>query len=356
MRLTSFLPALFAAPGLAALAYKGVDWSSLLIEEKAGRTYKNTAGQVQPLETILKNSGVNTVRQRIWVNPSDGNYNLDYNIKLAKRAQAAGLQIYLDIHYSDTWADPSHQTKPAAWASLSTDALLTQVWKYTNDVMNTFQSNGIKLALVSIGNEITPGLLWNTGKLSNSGGPKLVSQLLKSASNGIKESNISPKPKILVHLDNGWNSDTQTWWYDTVLNAGGGFWTDSFDVIAVSYYPFYNSAATLASLSSSLNTISSKWNKEVMVVETNWPVSCPKPAYAFPSDAKSIPFSSAGQTTWIKDVAKRVSGVPGAKGTGLFYWEPAWIDNAGLGSSCNSNLMVDSSGKALDSLAVFGQI
>ncbi|KAK7184969.1 glycosyl hydrolase 53 [Paraphaeosphaeria sporulosa] len=356
MHLSVLLAALFAAPSLAALPFKGVDWSSLLVEEKAGRTYKNPAGQVQPLETILKASGVNTVRQRIWVNPSDGNYNLDYNLKLAKRAQAAGLQIYLDFHYSDTWADPAHQTKPAAWASLSTDALVTQVWKYTNDVVNAFAAAGIKLALVSIGNEITPGLLWNTGRLSNSDGPKTVAKLLKSASNGVKESKMDPKPKILVHLDNGWKADTQTWWYDTVLNSGGGFWTDAFDVIAVSYYPFYNSAATLSSLSSSLNTISQKWSKDIMVVETNWPVSCPNPAYAFPSDAKSIPFSSAGQTTWMKEVAKRVAAVPGGRGTGLFYWEPAWIDNAGLGSSCGSNLMVDSSGKVLDSLAVFKQI
>ncbi|KAF9741831.1 hypothetical protein PMIN06_005112 [Paraphaeosphaeria minitans] len=356
MRLPFLLSILFALPSLAALSYKGVDWSSLLVSEKAGRTYKNTAGQTQPLETILKASGVNTVRQRIWVNPSDGTYNLDYNLKLARRAQAAGLQIYLDFHYSDTWADPAHQSKPAAWASLSTDALVTQVWKYTNDVLNAFATAEINVALVSIGNEITPGLLWNSGRLSNSDGPKTVARLLKSASNGVKESNMDPKPKILVHLDNGWKADTQTWWYDTVLNSGGGFWTDAFDVIAISYYPFYNSAATLSSLASSLNTISQKWSKEIMVVETNWPISCSNPAYAFPSDAKSIPFSSAGQTKWLKEVAKRVAAVPGGKGTGLFYWEPAWIDNAGLGSSCGSNLMVDSSGKVLDSLAVFKQI
>ncbi len=93
----------------SSLTFKGVDWSSLLVEEGAGYTYKTTAGSVQPLETILKTSGVNTVRQRLWVNPSDGNYNLDYNLKLAKRAQAAGLNIYLDIHFSDTWADPANQ-------------------------------------------------------------------------------------------------------------------------------------------------------------------------------------------------------------------------------------------------------
>jgi arabinogalactan endo-1,4-beta-galactosidase len=93
----------------ASLTYKGVDWSSLLIEEAAGYTYKTTAGTVEPLETILKASGVNTVRQRLWVNPSTGYYNLAYNLKLAARAKAAGLNVYLDMHFSDTWADPGHQ-------------------------------------------------------------------------------------------------------------------------------------------------------------------------------------------------------------------------------------------------------
>ena len=65
MHFTSLL--LFATSALAALPYKGVDWSSTLIEEKAGIEYKNTAGTIQPLETILKNSGVNAVRQRLWV-------------------------------------------------------------------------------------------------------------------------------------------------------------------------------------------------------------------------------------------------------------------------------------------------
>lgn len=92
----------------AALTYKGVDWSSLLIEEAAGKTYKNTAGTTQPLETILAASGVNTVRQRVWVADSS-DYNLADNVKLAKRAKAAGLNVYLDLHYSDTWADPSDQ-------------------------------------------------------------------------------------------------------------------------------------------------------------------------------------------------------------------------------------------------------
>ena len=356
MRLGTFLPLLFTPSIHAALPYRGVDWSSLLVTEKAGKTYKNTAGTTQPLETILKNAGVNIVRQRIWVNPSDGNYNLDYNIKLAKRAQAAGLQIYLDFHYSDTWADPGKQGVPAAWKSLAKDALVKQIYDYTKNVLDTFQKNSIPLEIVSIGNEITPGLLFPIGQLSKTDGPKNVAALLKSASKAVKESSLATKPKIMIHIDNGWKWDTQQWWYDTVLGSGGGLSAADYDVQGVSYYPFYNSAATLSALSSSLNNMAKKYNKEIMVVETDWPTYCPNPAYAFPSDAKSIPFSPEGQATWIKAVADKVKGVSGGKGTGLFYWEPAWIGNAGLGSSCGYNLMVADDGKDMGGLKVFGEI
>lgn len=336
----------------AALSYKGVDWSSLLVEEATGKTYKNSAGTTQPLETILKASGVNTVRQRIWVNPSDGNYNLQYNINLAKRAQAAGLKIFLDFHYSDTWADPGHQTTPSAWASQNIDDLSNTVYTYTKTVLNTFASNNIPLALVSIGNEITTGMLWPLGKLSNSGGAYNTARLLHSAAFGVKDSSLSTKPLIMIHLDNGWSYSTQQSWYDNILSQGPLLTTD-YDVQGVSYYPFYNSAATLASIRSSLTSMKQKYGKAVMVVETDWPSYCPSPAYAFPSDTTSIPFSPDGQTTWIKNVAAAVAA---AGGNGLFYWEPAWIDNAALGSSCGYNLLVDSTGKVMSSLASFAAI
>ena len=86
----------------AALKYKGVDWSSVIVEEKAGISYTTASGTTESLEKILVDSGVNTVRQRVWVNPRDGNYNLDYNLKLAQRAKAVGLGVYVDFHYSDT--------------------------------------------------------------------------------------------------------------------------------------------------------------------------------------------------------------------------------------------------------------
>lgn len=218
------------------------------------------------------------------------------------------------------------------------------------EVCNAFSAAGIPLSVVSIGNEITAGLLWPTGTTSSYYN---IASLLHSAAWGIKDSNLATKPKILIHLDNGWNWATQKYFYTTVL-AQGPLLTSDFDMMGVSYYPFYNSAATLASLKTSLTDMAATWGKSIVVAETDWPVACASPAYSFPSDTTSIPKSAAGQTTWVKDVAAIVAGVSG--GAGLFYWEPAWINNAALGSSCSDNCMFDSTGKARSSLAVFSSI
>ncbi|KAB5581123.1 glycoside hydrolase family 53 protein [Coniochaeta sp. 2T2.1] len=333
----------------AALTYRGVDWSSVVVEERAGIKYKTAGGQEQPIEKILAASGVNTVRQRVWVNPSNGDYNLAYNIAIAKRAKAAGLGVYVDFHYSDTWADPGHQTIPKGWPT-AVDDLSWKLYNYTLDAMNQFVSNGIQPTIVSIGNEIRAGLLWPTGGTSSYGN---IAKLLHSAAWGVKDSNVNPKPKIMIHLDNGWNWSQQQYFYKTVF-AQGTLVESDFDMMGVSYYPFYNSAATLSSLKSSLTNMANTWGKEIVVAEVDWPISCPNPAYAFPSDVKSIPFSAAGQTTFLKNVADVVASVKG--GNGLFYWEPAWVQNANLGSSCANNCMFDSGGKALSSLSVFGSM
>jgi arabinogalactan endo-1,4-beta-galactosidase len=219
-------------------------------------------------------------------------------------------------------------------------------------VCNSFQAAGVPLEIISIGNEITAGMLWPLGKTSSPGN---LARMLHSASSGVKDSTLTQKPKIMIHTDNGWNWSTQSWFYKLIL-AQGTLVTSDFDMIGVSYYPFYNSAATLASLKSSLNNIATTFSKQVVVAETNWPVSCPSPKYTFPSDTTSIPKSIAGQTTWMKDVASAVAAVPKSLGVGIFYWEPGFIGNAALGSSCADNLMVEYSGVARSSLSVFSSI
>ncbi|RYP05812.1 hypothetical protein DL765_009727 [Monosporascus sp. GIB2] len=330
----------------AALLYRGVDWSSVKGEEKNGISYKTASGNTQPLEKILASNGVNIVRQRIW---TGSEYDVDYNLDLARRAKAAGLDVYLNLHYSDTWADPAHQAIPRGWPT-DIDNLSWRLYNYTLDVSNRFAAAGITPKIISIGNEIRAGMLFPTGSYNNPGN---LARLLHSAAWGIKDSKLPTKPKIMIHLDNGWNWDTQKWWYDLVLKQGP-LTLDDFDVMGVSYYPFYNSGALLSSLKSTLTNMANTWGKELIVAEINWPTKCSRPAYEFPSDLKSIPFSAAGQTTFIQRVASVVSSVP--KGTGIFYWEPAWMTNQALGSSCESNTLFAWPGTALSSLSAFSTI
>lgn len=99
--------------------------------------------------------------------------------------------------------------------------------------------------------------------------------------------------------------------------------------------------------------MASKYGKEVHVAETNWPSNCPNPKYKFPSDTSFIPISAAGQYVWLQEVAKRIAAVAGGKGTGIHYWEPMWMDNAGLGSSCDWNVMVKSNGQVMEGMGAF---
>jgi arabinogalactan endo-1,4-beta-galactosidase len=123
---------------LSALIWKTHDISSLLVEEKKGVIYRGIDGKEESLEHMIKKGGANSIKIRVWVDPPNGEYNLDYGLKLGKRAKAAGLAVVLNLHYSDTWADPGHQIKPKAWANLGTDDLIKKVKSYTTQVVNAF--------------------------------------------------------------------------------------------------------------------------------------------------------------------------------------------------------------------------
>lgn len=219
-------------------------------------------------------------------------------------------------------------------------------------VSNSFASAGISPDIIAICNECSDGILFPTGNYDDNGFDNIAA-LLHSAAWGIKDSNLATQPQIMIHLPNGWDWSLQEWFYEGLL-AVGTFLDTDFDIMGVSYYPFYSADATLSALKTSLTNMASQWGKDIIVAETDWPTSCPSPEYSFPSDASSIPYSAAGQSTWLQDVAEVVEAVSG--GVGLFYWEPAWIDNAALGSSCADNTMFSSSGEALSSLATIGTL
>jgi len=324
---------LFAQLTLAALPYLGHDISSLLALESGRTTYEGLNGAVTPLEQILKAGNMNTVRMRVWVNPAGGTYGLPYNVRLATRMKQAGMKIYLDLHYSDSWADPGKQNPPAAWPR-DLDGLLQTINTYTQNVVSTFSSNDIVIDIISIGNEIRSGLLWPLGKTPNYDN---IARLLKQAVNGVKAGNQKQTPKIMIHIDDGYSWDQQSSFYDNVLRSGSLTLSD-FDIQGVSFYPFYGTSATLANLQSATTQMANKYHKDIIIAETDWPDKCSGgPALS----ERNIPVNATGQLQWVQAIAKVVNAIPGGRGKGIFYWEPAWLNNTNLGSGCSDVILFD---------------
>ncbi|KAK7694150.1 hypothetical protein QCA50_001330 [Cerrena zonata] len=325
-----------------ALTYRGSDLSSIAVVEKNGITYTDN-GQKLPFETILKNHGSNAARIRIW---TAGDYNLNYALALGKRVKAAGMTLIIDLHFSDTWADPGKQAIPSSWPK-DLNGLNTQIYTYTQSVVKAFANQGTPIDILQVGNEINNGLLWPVGQIAQNGFSP-VSQLLHSAINGAKSAG---SPKILLHLANGWNWSGLNSWFSGVF-IPGALAASEVDIIGVSFYPFYDSGATLSALKSSLTNLANKMGKPIVVAETDWPVTCSGVSLTEPS----IPVSASGQETWIKDIKNVLTALPNGLGQGIFYWEPGWIGNANLGSGCSDNLLVGSNGATRSSINIFNDM
>ena len=149
----------------------GADVGWLPQMETTGYKFYDTDNSEKDCLQLLKDRGINTIRLRVWVNPSDdkasGHCSPAETVVMAVRAQKLGLRIMIDFHYSDTWADPGKQAKPAAWANHSFAELQNDVYKHTFDVLTSLKTAGVTPEWVQIGNEIPDGMLWPEGKSSN---------------------------------------------------------------------------------------------------------------------------------------------------------------------------------------------
>ncbi|KAF2663528.1 glycoside hydrolase family 53 protein [Microthyrium microscopicum] len=329
--------------------YKGHDLSSLRVSEVSGTTYYDGAkgGQQRAAEDILADGGMNTVRLRLWVNPRDsGNqgdaYGTAYTLDLAKRFHAKGQRIYLDFHFSDTWADPGKQGIPRKWPK-ELDPLASTLRKYVASTLGHFKAAGVPIAIVALGNEIRPGMLWPVGKANpgQNGSFKNLSVLWKAAREGVSDAVAAglKKPEVMIHIDNGWDSQLQQNWF-AGLTASGVVTTKDWDVIGLSFYPFYNTRATFANLATSMRNLATKYNKPIHVAETDYPAECTGKYKAKPQMSEpSIPSNVGGQTQWVQKTIQTVKAVPNGLGQGIFYWEPTWTNNTGLGSACEDAIL-----------------
>ena len=198
---------------------RGADIGWLPQMEATGYKFYNDAGVEQECFQILKDHGINTVRLRTWVNPSldktSGHCSRQETVALAVRAKKWGMRVMIDFHYSDSWADPAQQRKPAAWVGHDFTQLLTDVYNYTAEVMASLKSNGITPQWVQVGNEISNGMIYPEGSTTN------WSQLIQLANKGYEAVKaVSPTSKVILHVDQGNNNSRFRWWFDNAKANG----------------------------------------------------------------------------------------------------------------------------------------
>jgi arabinogalactan endo-1,4-beta-galactosidase len=281
---------------------KGADVGWLSQMEATGYKFYDTDGTEKNCLQLLKDRGINTIRLRVFVNPSNdrtnGHCSKDETVAMALRAKNMGMRIMIDFHYSDTWADPGHQTKPAAWANHSFPLLLTDVYNHTFEVLTALKTEGVTPEWVQIGNEIPGGMLWPEGSYTHF---CQLAQLLNKGYEATKA--IDSSIKVVLHIDQGNNNSRFRWFFDNVRTNNV-----KYDVIGLSYYPYWLNSdytVTIADLKNNLNDMVSRYNKEVMIVEVGGD-------FTLVQNTKDM----------LTATINAVQNVPNQKGLGVIYWEP----------------------------------
>lgn len=276
--------------------FKGADISWVTQMEDSGYKFYNTAGTAMDCFQLMQSLGINAIRLRVWVNPAGGWCGTRDVVSKAVRAQKLGMRILIDFHYSDTWADPGHQAKPAAWASDDFSTLTSTVTSYTEGVLDTLKAAGVVPSWVQVGNETDNGMLWPDGQASTN--MANFAALVTAGYKGVKA--VSDTTKVIVHISNGWNNSLFRWVFDglTANNA-------QYDVIGMSLYPATGWLSYNDSCAANMSDMVSRYHKPVMICEVGMPEN-----------------EAAACEAFLTDLIHKVRAVPNAQGLGVFYWEP----------------------------------
>jgi len=268
----------------------GADISFLPQLEARGMKFSDKGVEKDAIQ-ILKDHGFNYVRLRIFNDPAnDSGYSpklgfcdLEHTKQMAKRVKAAGMKLLLDFHYSDYWADPGKQYKPAAWKNLSFTELKKALYDFTKKVMEELKAQGTTPDMVQVGNEINHGLVWPDGNVRNI---DATAQLICAGTAAVKA--VDPNVVMLLHIALGGQNYESVNFIDNMLARGV-----TFDVIGESYYPKWH--GTLDDLRDNLHDLVRRYNKDVIVVEYS----------ALKEEVNKIDFE-----------------LPNGKGKGTCIWEP----------------------------------
>jgi arabinogalactan endo-1,4-beta-galactosidase len=308
----------------------GADLSFLPQLEAAGAEYAVAGVRGDPL-TIFRDHGFTLVRLRLWHTPEEPWHGLDATVDFARRVRDEGFEIMLDLHYSDSWADPGKQVKPEAWRDADFPALVDSVREYTSAVVRRFADADVLPRYIQLGNEIGGGLLWDDGRVGWEGGPhdtweqwSQLTELLAAAAEGVRRAQpAGSSPAIVLHVADGGDNEACRWFFDRVVAAG-----TEFDAIGLSFYPWWH--GELGDLETNVHDLARRYGKEILVVETGYPWTLSwwddthnfvgEPAQLHPGYGAS----PGSQERFLRDLVAVVAGIPRGLGRGVIYWEPAW--------------------------------
>lgn len=337
-----------------------------------GGVYKD-GGEVKSPYKIFKDRGASLVRLRLWHNPAwtktvytpagDQMYNDILDVaKAIQLSKEQGLEVLLDFHYSDMWADPGRQEIPAAWQDIKTmEVLKDSVYNYTLKTLQYLEDRNLMPEFVQIGNETNPGMLSTSvpsgfpacnvynGNWVNAGA--LINRAI-DAVNDVSASSVI-KTQIMLHIADPKNVE---WWFDNMTNTSKGNVSD-FDIIGFSYYPLWHTTVSLDQLSDKVLIFKTKYSKEVMILETAYPwTMAADDSYGnlFTNETAiaGFPKTKQGQADILRKITQEV--IDGG-GVGVIYWEPAWISSSmkdlwGTGSSWENNTFFDFDGNTIQGI------
>ena len=328
---------------------KGVDLSMLKQVEDNGGLFYDNVNQIDPIQEF-NSKGINTVRLKIWHNPLLNYNDLESVLEIAERVKNAELDLLLDFHYSDTWADPSNQNKPAAWENLNFETLCDSIEQYSRYVITKLKNQNTLPKYVQIGNETDCGFLWPDGYVCGESNNDIqwnkLRDLFMHAIEGVNTAlDFEDSLKIISHVSSGGN-----WFFGNLLEED-----IPIDILAISYYPMWH--GTLADLNQNINMLATQFGRPVLVVETAYPFTL-----SWNDNTNNIlgletqlldgyEASEEGQFSFLYDLISLVHD--NDFGYGICYWAPDWISTSQFGSPWENQALFDFDGQLLDAVSVF---
>ena len=349
--ITSILFLLSATSADAQSAFvRGADVSWCTEMEASGRKFYDANGQETELFALLKQIGMNAVRLRVWVNPTGYGYGAwcdkDDVLKKAERAHQQGLDVMIDFHYSDFFADPGRQEKPKDWSDYTTAQLKTAIADHTKEILTALKEKGIEPKWVQVGNETNNGFLFEKGKIDwdKKGSERYTGYVALSNAGYDAVKEVFPDTYVIVHIANAFEAaESNGWFYREFKEAGG-----KFDMIGLSHYPDWkdwnstkSGVASNANAANSVKTLGDLFNVPVMITETGFPQQDVETGSLVMTDLfnkmKPLP-QCAGILYWEPEV----DGV----------WKPDYYDTVGWDAYAMGAFTTD--GKPTAILAAFG--